>query len=888
MNPHTINTNKQYRNTRLFRTETLAEELGLLLKENQLLAKQVKFEEPDTDKNVVLDDKGSLKRATMLKLVEKLTSESYQYAAAHLKVLFNTYRVYLSPKDLMDLLLLRYSSKNQSIKLRVIVAFKTWVEQHVEDFDADMITRFRQLVSDISKDPKDYALAPAESIIKLLEKPKNVPRQAPPGRSQFDFWAQKTEDLAVALTTIQFELFNAIKPQEFIKVAWTKDDAQQKAPNIVTAIKHYNKLGEFVRTEILFGETPSLRALHIKHFIDLAIQLQNQHNWNAYFAIVGTLESTPIARLKKTWAEVEKLKYMDIYNKLASTIQPTKNFNKYRDKLKATPLPAVPYLGLILNDIFFLDEGNKDNIGDMVNFLKCFMISEQIDAFLRFQNSTKLCKPPDEFTSTVKKYLDEVPTLEHDQDAFEESLKVEPKRNTASARNSTNSSNSMTAMTNADDDDHDTTSELGLQRIVDSQKKMNFVHEPMTLYLKLLGSHTPTKVVLPSSYTAKEALVNFSKKLTGVTPACSLVELPSNIILDDAPLLPYAKSKSQVPLVIFTEPKLVNIGVTLGGTLKQLKEIILDLAAPLFSMLPILQQMFELKDPFSFLYVEDKGVARWLNMNKTLDEQSFKTDKGLLLLYPLKNMLKENAAYKADAELTGELMLKKQDSSFATLKKGSKAKHYIALHDHFLLVFSSSEALVPKKVLSLEHFRVKYSEKHHEILLTRTYHGFYHNGKKGSSYILAIPPSSSNDLDESDIKRIKQWFDKIQINCGLIGAHTIFGVPLSNVSARRGPDNPIPVIIEQIIAFLLSMLSKEEEDCTKIFVAPGEATLLDFYRTHFDEGLKVEFTKVHDNLVNTVAQLLMVYLMELPNPLLTFNLYDQFVSFGASKQVCCL
>jgi hypothetical protein len=79
MNPHNNNNNnKQYRNTRLFRTETLAEELGLLLKENQLLAKQVKFEEPDTDKNVVLDDKGSIKRATMLKIVEKLTSESYQ------------------------------------------------------------------------------------------------------------------------------------------------------------------------------------------------------------------------------------------------------------------------------------------------------------------------------------------------------------------------------------------------------------------------------------------------------------------------------------------------------------------------------------------------------------------------------------------------------------------------------------------------------------------------------------------------------------------------------------------------------------------------------------------------------------------------------------------
>lgn len=28
----------------------------------------------------------------------------------------------------------------------------------------------------------------------------------------------------------------------------------------------------------------------------------------------------------------------------------------------------------------------------------------------------------------------------------------------------------------------------------------------------------------------------------------------------------------------------------------------------------------------------------------------------------------------------------------------------------------------------------------------------------------------------------------------------------------------------------------EEEDCSKLFVVPGDATLLDFYRQHFDQG----------------------------------------------------
>lgn len=36
-------------------------------------------------------------------------------AAAHLRVFFNTYRVYLTPKEVMDLLLLRYPIITRSI-----------------------------------------------------------------------------------------------------------------------------------------------------------------------------------------------------------------------------------------------------------------------------------------------------------------------------------------------------------------------------------------------------------------------------------------------------------------------------------------------------------------------------------------------------------------------------------------------------------------------------------------------------------------------------------------------------------------------------------------------------------------------------------------------------
>jgi son of sevenless-like protein len=51
-----------------------------------------------------------------------------------------------------------------------------------------------------------------------------------------------SEEIARQLTLIEFELFQKIKPWEFLGLQWNKKDKDLKAPNILAMIQRFNQV----------------------------------------------------------------------------------------------------------------------------------------------------------------------------------------------------------------------------------------------------------------------------------------------------------------------------------------------------------------------------------------------------------------------------------------------------------------------------------------------------------------------------------------------------------------------------------------------------------------------------------------------------------------------
>ncbi|XP_056302376.1 rho GTPase-activating protein 24 isoform X3 [Danio aesculapii] len=91
---------------------------------------------------------------------------------------------------------------------------------------------------------------------------------------------------------------------------------------------------------------------------------------------------------------------------------------------------------------------------------------------------------------------------------------------------------------------------------------------------------------------------------------------------------------------------------------------------------------------------------------------------------------------------------------------------------------------------------------------------------------------------------------------------------------RRYGDHMAPLVVEQCVDFI------RERGLTEVglFRQPGQATLVKELQEAFDAGEKPSFDSSTD--VHTVASLLKLYLRELPEPLVPFSRYEEFLVCG--------
>ncbi|XP_060922993.1 rho GTPase-activating protein 1 isoform X2 [Limanda limanda] len=102
----------------------------------------------------------------------------------------------------------------------------------------------------------------------------------------------------------------------------------------------------------------------------------------------------------------------------------------------------------------------------------------------------------------------------------------------------------------------------------------------------------------------------------------------------------------------------------------------------------------------------------------------------------------------------------------------------------------------------------------------------------------------------------------------------VFGVPLALLRENSPDGDQIPVVMRDTISFL----SEQGLEIEGIFRRSANVTLVKEVQLKYNSGAPVNFREIED--VHLAAVILKTFLRELPEPLLTYQLYNDIVNFA--------
>lgn len=149
-------------------------------------------------------------------------------------------------------------------------------------------------------------------------------------------------------------------------------------------------------------------------------------------AILSAFDNSAVGRLRRTWEFVGNRIHQTL-NSIRKLMGSNRNFTEYREMIHSVNPPCIPFLGIYLQDLTFIEDGNPDYLpksNNMINFAKRQKTAEVIREIKQFQSVPyKLQEVPliQEFIKTQLGSSLDVETL------YERSLEIEPRTTAAAA-----------------------------------------------------------------------------------------------------------------------------------------------------------------------------------------------------------------------------------------------------------------------------------------------------------------------------------------------------------------------------------------------------------------------------------------------------------------------
>ncbi|KAF2762857.1 ras GEF [Pseudovirgaria hyperparasitica] len=404
-----------------------------------------------------------LRGGTLTALVEQLTRHDRLDSPFNNTFLL-TYQSFTTASELFEMLVKRWSiqppeglaqedyqtwvdKKQKPIRFRVVNILKSWFDTYwMEGYDDDA----RVLIQRVYNFAKDHVaktstpgagplIAAVEQRLRGQDAPSKrmvltMSTQTPPPilpkhMRKLKFLDIDPLEFARQLTIIESRLYGKVKPAECLNKIWhtkkTDDGEPKTAVNVHALILHSNRLTNWVAQMILTQQDVKKRVVVIKHFVNVAEKCRTLNNFSTVTSILCALSTAPVHRLTRTWNAVNA-RTMTTLEGIKRLISSTKNFAEYRETLHKANPPCIPFFGVYLTDLTFIEDGIPSLIKktNLINFAKRAKTAEVIRDIQQYQNVQYSLAPVPELQEYI---LSNMQSAGDVHEMYEMSLQVEPR-----------------------------------------------------------------------------------------------------------------------------------------------------------------------------------------------------------------------------------------------------------------------------------------------------------------------------------------------------------------------------------------------------------------------------------------------------------------------------
>lgn len=241
-------------------------------------------------------------------------------------------------------------------------------------------------------------------------------------RDVFQLTNEKTDkravEIASALRAYSLMLIHDLSVKELTSLDWSSNAKKHLAPSVCTITNYFNRISNWVTSQILENTDLTQRARFIKLCIKTANELVESEvpDYTSAMAIFSGLNQAPITRLTASFGLLDR-KTRKIFEKLnENSLSQHRNYQSMRMDVESNRY-AMPYIGVVTSDLIFSQE-NKSSQD------KSFIVGKVANALLMMKHSLRLLHLP--ITTNVAAFVESLHVVS-DNELYKRSLALEPR-----------------------------------------------------------------------------------------------------------------------------------------------------------------------------------------------------------------------------------------------------------------------------------------------------------------------------------------------------------------------------------------------------------------------------------------------------------------------------